>query len=368
MLAVQEYLKSGKTFDDLHTELGIEVNRSKKLPLVNLNYNQTNSPKTHPIVRECRGLTLRSDDYSLVARSFWRFFNWGEVADEMPLFNWDKATAYEKIDGSLVKFYFFEGEWRVETRGSFADMPMFYNEWQAQYHNMPVDWTWKQGILVALNMKDLNELDSYLDRSCTYACEFCSLWNKVVKDYPKPVIYQLSRFVGEEEIGPKSVSCFLDVRQFPLRNADDVVKFVTAHEGRELEGCVVKDDALRRWKIKNPKYLSLHKMKGANGDALYHPKSLFPYIMEGEGDELLAVYPEVKDVFRHYKKMVDECYAQLNELYESTKHIENQKEFALAIVGKHKLHGLLFEARKHGVSLKHTWHACPDYVYKGLFK
>jgi hypothetical protein len=365
MLNTQEYLKH-KTLDDLHNELAIEVQRHPSKPLVILNYNQLDSPKTHPIVRECRGLTLNTDDWSIVARAFPRFYNWGEVADEMKLFDWSKATADEKVDGSLVLFYFFDGEWCVNTRGSFGEGPMFYNEWQAQYFNLPEDWSWKQGILTALGM-ELSELDRYLDRSCTYACEFCSLWNKVVRPYPKPCLYQLSRFVGEQEVGPKPVDCFLNVRRFPLRDADDVVQFVTAHDGQELEGCVV-NDGNQRWKIKNPKYLSLHRMKGANGDALYHPKSLFPYIMQGEGDELLAVYPEVKAVFAHYTEMVQTAYRELNELYERTKGIENQKEFALSIVGKHKMVGVLFDARKRGLPLKDAWRQSPDFVYKCLFK
>jgi tRNA splicing ligase len=47
--------------------------------LVVLNYNQINSPKLDPIVRECRGLILdRNSGYSVVARSFDWFWNYGE--------------------------------------------------------------------------------------------------------------------------------------------------------------------------------------------------------------------------------------------------------------------------------------------------
>mgnify|MGYP000921629595 FL=1 len=76
MLEVQKYLKSGKTLEDLKNELAIKTTHHDSLPLVILNYDQIESrPKDHPIVRECRGLTLRSDNFDLVGKSFNRFFN-----------------------------------------------------------------------------------------------------------------------------------------------------------------------------------------------------------------------------------------------------------------------------------------------------
>lgn len=363
-----DYLRSGKTLDDLNAELHIEVNRHPSLPLAILNYNQIESPKTHEIVRECRALVLNTEDYSLVARSFSRFYNWGEVADEMPLFNWSKAETAEKVDGSLILFYRFGGEWRVNTRGSYADGSLFNTEWQARYHNMPQDFTWKQGILAALGIKDLSELDSYLDPSLSYACEFCSLWNKVVREYVKPCVYQLSAFCGEEEVGPQSNRLMLDVERFPLYSADDVTDYVNNQPEATWEGCVVKDDANRRWKIKNRRYLSLHKMKGANGDALYNPSALLPFILEGEGDELLATYPEVTDCFKHYKSQVDSAYTQLEGLWHEYKDVESQKDFALSIQGKTPFTGLLFTTRKNKSVLKEEWRKAEDHINKVLFK
>ncbi|MFY4731189.1 RNA ligase [Nitrospira sp. BLG_2] len=363
-----EYLRSGKSLVDLHNELHIEVNRHESLPLAILNYNQIESPKTDPIVRECRALVLNTEDWSLVARSFSRFYNWGEVADEMPLFNWDKSVALEKVDGSLILFYKFAGQWRVNTRGSYANMGMFNTEWQAMYHNMPADWTWQQGILTALGIKSLDELDLYLDPSLTYVCEFCSLWNKVVREYKTPCVYLLTCYAGEEEVGPRDVSIFKTVGQYPLYSADDVTEYVNSQPEATWEGCVVKDDANRRWKIKNRRYLSLHKMKGANGDALYNPSTLLPFILEGEGDELLATYPEIKDCFYHYKNKVDTAYNELESLWLEYKDVPVQKDFALSIQGKTPFTGVLFNCRKSGSSLKEEWAKAERHIDKTLFK
>jgi hypothetical protein len=44
-----------------------------------LNYDQIESAKAHPVVMECRGLILSYPHGEVVARSFDRFFNYGEV-------------------------------------------------------------------------------------------------------------------------------------------------------------------------------------------------------------------------------------------------------------------------------------------------
>ncbi len=368
MLKVQEYLRSNKTLEDLTQEFGINASKHDTLPLIILNYDQIESKKTEQISRECRALILNTENWEVVSKSFSRFFNWGEMAEEMPLFCWDTAKAYEKVDGSLVSFFHFNGEWHVATRGSFAHMPLFNTQWQADFHKMPITFTWKQGILQALGMKDLSELNGVLDPTVSYACEFCSLWNKVVREYKEPCIYNLTAFRGLDEIGPQSFPFFKEVGIYPLTTAEDVVKYVNSHPESTFEGIVVKDHENRRWKCKNSRYLALHKMKGNNGDALYNPATQLPFILANEGDELIAIYPEIKDCFNHHKSMVDEAYNTLEALWNANKDIVNQKEFALSIVGKTPLTGILFNARKKKTTLKEEWQKSEDMIFKALFK
>jgi hypothetical protein len=549
----QAYLRSGKTLEDLTSELGISVTKHETLPLVILNYNQIESPKTHPIVRECRGLVLNSEDYSLVARAFGRFFNWGEVADEMPQFDWSTCKAYEKVDGcftyntklnlwgggtikigdvvskhltptlmgmdksgtiipckvtnwfdngtkdnwleigldckisrkvravnllrvtinhsifingrfmpaieakvgdclvsfqykpstsvlhiirsgllgdasissngtswkyqdghieevipqscqitsiknlentkkvfpfgrkgfdietttnnyfaqgvlvhnSLVLIYYFDGRWHANTRGSFAGWPLFNDEYVANYYGLPTTFKWSDGFLKALGVDSLEELR--LDTSITYVCEFCSLWNKVVRTYNDPCMYMLTRFAGMEEIGPTYHSNFRTLQSYPLTSVQDVQQFVTDHPEATFEGIVVKDDCNRRWKLKNPRYVALHHMKG-NGTEIFKPKNLMPYILKNEGDELMTYFPEIKDVFAEYKGKVDEAYNVLETLWTANKDIPVQKDFALSIVGKTPFTSVLFNLRKQGGTLRDEWMKHGDSILKVLFK
>lgn len=370
MLKTQEYLRSGKSLEDLNKELAIEITRHPSLPLAILNYNQIESPKTHPIVRECRALTLNTEDWNIVAKSFNRFYNWGEVVEEMALFQWDKATAAEKVDGSLVTLYYFDGEWRANTRGSFGFGSIIDNEWKAKAYGLPQTFSWQDAFCRALGLNSIRELEGKLDPSCTYVCEFCSLWNKVVREYPEPCMYLLTRFVGEEEIGPDDNPLFRKLTQYSLRTAEDVQNFCNDHPEATFEG-IVAFDGKARWKLKNPRYVALHHIRG--NDNIWHPKYALSFILKGEADELITYFPEATEVIREQEDKVNSAYKELESLWAANWQIENQKEFALSIVGKTPFTGILFNLRKRlGKSqtvkdLRAEWRDSGDYILKVLY-
>lgn len=98
MLEVKKYLQLN-SLEKLTEEFAIKVRRHSKYPnLVGLVYCQIDSPKLHPIVRECRGLILdETNNWSVVAYPFFRFFNYEEGgADKI---DWNTATTYTKLDG-----------------------------------------------------------------------------------------------------------------------------------------------------------------------------------------------------------------------------------------------------------------------------
>lgn len=360
MLEVQNYLKY-KSLEDLNLEYGIIATYNSEMPLVILNYHQTDSCKTATIVRECRNLILSTVDYSLVSRSFYRFFNFGENTPEMEQFHWPSCTTMAKEDGSLLNFFYYEGNWHVTTRGSFANAPIF-NQYQAKYFNMPENFTWKDAILRTLNCTNLNELN--LDPKLSYACEFCSLWNKVVRTYPVPTIYLLSCFAGEEEVGPQK-SPFKTVETFPLCNSTDIFAYINAHPEDTFEGMIIKDKDNRRFKLKSDRWKALHRMKG-NGENLYLPKNLIPWILSGN-NKILDIYPEITECFHNYKTKVDSAYKEVEELWNSTKHIQNQKDFALAIVKNTRFSSILFNIRKTGNPLQQEWNKSEALILKVLF-
>lgn len=360
MLHTQKFLET-KTLDDLSLELAVQVTHHPTDDLVILNYDQIDSPKTHPVIRECRGLVLEKGTWKVVAKSFNRFFNWGEVIDEMNDFDFSNFVSQDKEDGSLALIYYYNNEWRANTRGSFALDKMQFQE-----------FTWQEGMCQAMGISNLQELDSYLDRNFTYVCEFCSLWNKVVRKYDVPKMYLITAFQGCYELSweeleiPQKV--MLGVKRNEFKTIEEIQRFLREQESNDptYEGIVIRDINNNRWKIKNVTYLSLHKMKG-NGDNMFNPKHLLPFIMTGEDAELLLYFPEVEEKYNYFKQQVNKLFFDLEEIWTSNKDIFNQKEFALSIKGKTPFTGILFNMRKkENSNLKIEWNQSQDLILKIL--
>jgi RNA ligase len=57
----------------------------------------------------------------LVAKVFGKFFNWEELNEikQQQFLNHDKFYVFEKVDGCLSCLYNYEGNWRLNSRGSF---------------------------------------------------------------------------------------------------------------------------------------------------------------------------------------------------------------------------------------------------------
>ena len=131
MLHVQKYLLENG-IDQLTQELGIEVKQYPEHGIMNLNYSQIDSPKTHPVVIECRGLILSMEKpYTVISRKFDRFFNHGEALDITQAFSGENAILGLKEDGSCIGVYYnpYTGTWNTSTRGSALAEGGFVTEW-----------------------------------------------------------------------------------------------------------------------------------------------------------------------------------------------------------------------------------------------
>lgn len=365
-MLVQEYLAENG-IEALKEEKKIIVTEHESLPLTILNYNQLYSPKTDPVARECRGLVLHKESYELVARSFSRFFNWGEVTEEMDLFCWDNFIGQEKVDGSLVLLWYWEGRWMCSTRGSFADGRMESGS-----------MTWRACVKRALGVGDLQEADRFLNRNLTFVCELCSQWNKVVRQYYDPQLFLLAAFHGETEIPIEHLmdlpSGLSPVRRFAFSGIEDIQAHIAeaADKDGTYEGVVIRDRNLMRWKVKSPKYLSLHRLK--NNGNLFAPKNLLPFVLRNDQDELLSYFPEAREGVDKVRDVLLEEYEALEAAYAAGYGVREQKQFAQAILPKTKVPAILFNLRKrHGPeftkeSLLEEWSKSEELLVKVLFK
>ena len=364
-LAVQEYLRN-HSYMDLDTEFGIEHKTHETLPLVILDYDMLRTPKgmkTHPIVRECRGLVLDTRDNSLVAKSFDRFFNDGEVDGET--FDFHHFTTYTKEDGSLIKIYFFDGEWRINTRFSFGD-GCCQNE----------EFSWEQAVLKAFGLTNKSELK--LNPKYTWLFELCSPWNKVVRYYETPKMVFLSAFEKSKEISERrydelyeNISSFCErLEVFPFSTIAEVKEALKSKEETDptFEGFVLRDKNGCRLKVKSASYLNYAYLLG-NGSWV-HPRYLIVFVHDGDVDELLTYHPEIRKPYEEMKAEIDQKLDELWELWETNKHRE-RKEFFQAVENNVfrnillNLHTRNKEATRQ--DLFEEWRTNEDYVLHKLY-
>lgn len=313
---VQEFLRSGGTLADLAERYAVKAVPGVRYPnLVTLKYSQIASPLGEPLVRECRGIVLdRDDDWRCAARGFDKFFNYGEP--NAAAIDWSTATVQEKLDGSLMMLYWYDGAWRVATtghpeaggdvwghRGTFADL-----FWETQGGRVPGD----------------------LPRHRTYAFELCSVYNRVVVRHPEPRLALLAiREPSGKECSPKTTeywafACDVDpVRAFPLQSFEDIAATFTALDPLQQEGYVVVDAARNRVKVKHPGYVALHHLRYATST-----RSLVDVCRKGETLELLAAFPELQSELDAIRDRFDDYAATIELDYASVRHVEDRKAFA----------------------------------------
>lgn len=329
-LAVINYLRG---FDDgnralaqLNEEYGIEAKQHPNYPeLYQFNYSQVDSPKTHPIVRDCRGLILnREADWQVVALPFRRFFNYGEAECEKEI-DWPTAKVQDKADGSLIICYFYKGRWHVATRGNPKG-----NSPVAGF-NTTFGELFRQAVAA-------DGIFDHLDTDCTYLFELCSPYNRVVVSHAETHVIGLASFDTKtyQEIQRPDYN---PVSQFHLSSIDDLLAIARELNPLDQEGYVVVDDKGNRLKIKSPKYVALHHLISSMSQ-----RKMIELVRHGDTEEVLSYYPELREEHDKIKSRLDDLIEEAKQVWEANKDLLDKKSFALQIKD-HPLASVLFGLR-----------------------
>ena len=341
MKTIKFIQNNGDNIFKLKEAFGITVKEYPEEGLYVLNYSQIDSPKTDPIVMECRGLIL-DDEFNVVSRSFSRFFNLGEAPETQKGLDWNKASIFSKVDGSLIKLYNWKNKWYFSTRGTaFAESDC-----------MGFGVTFKDLCLKATEVDTDEEFQSLcnevdLDPSITYLLELTSRENRVVTQYEGTSLHFLSarnNITGKYVSIPSKIKEGMNwktVKSFSFSSSEEAVK--AAEELPNLqEGYVVYQDGKPICKVKSPAYVAVHHLRG-NGTP--NVNRVMELVCIGEQEEYLTYFPEDRKYFTPYINTNSKLLTDMDEFFEGIKDIPAQKDFALAI--KHLSYSwVLFMARK----------------------
>lgn len=252
------------------------------------------------------------------------------------------------VHNSLCIVYYYDNQWHVATKGT-PDASGNVNGFSFTFAELFWSIAKKQGLAKYLAWG--------ADRSFTYLFELTSIFNKVVVSYSEPKLtliglrlntsvgseFSVSEYVDDPRYDSELVASLNPVKEYSFSSQEEMVEFAKNLNGTQGEGFVVVDDNFNRIKVKSDNYIALSHMKDGFG-----PRRAMEIVRKAEGDEVqvyIDSFPEFKPLFDESKKKYDELLNHLKDSYECIKHIESQKEFALAAI-KTKLSGALFSVRK----------------------
>lgn len=288
MSALATYLQA-HSLDDLARDLSIRVKLHPTLPLAILNYDQIDSPKSHPVVRECRQKVIETfAPYRVVSKSFDRFFNIGECKEDTEFLSrcLSDATFTEKHDGSLISVFFYRDEWHLITRGSWADGPMDPSRPDSPTFK---DMAWS-----------ILQRDGLVPPHFTYVFELCTPYNQIVRRYDVPCMYLLALVrpsTGEElpqsflDEAARALGVYLPKRWDSIHSVDEAREIVSAAEKdvHGFEGLVARvyhplEDRYVRVKLKSEEYVRVHH----NLREVLTRKDVIRAVVRNELDEISA--------------------------------------------------------------------------------
>lgn len=298
-----------------HVEAGlVRQQRHPALPLTLYNYADRCQYERlwDDVTLQCRGLVMHGD--KIVARPFRKFFNDTEHAEgEIP---WHlPCEITEKLDGSLLIAFFFEGEWHCCTRGSFLST-------QA-----------KQGrrFLEQYSLGMLRE-------DVTYLFEVIYPENRIVVNYGEMadvILLAAIRTVDGTEL-PDTCwpGSFRHVRRLP---PDADARSLRSIIRDDEEGYVVRFSNGFRMKVKGQRYMELHRLiSGVSSRSVWESLS-----QRKSFDELLAVIPDefgewVRDERDSLLRQYDELAARVEDAYVAVKGLPDRKSQALVITSEYR--------------------------------
>lgn len=327
MLEVQKFLQDHRfigghdcAIQKLYERFGIKCKEYDDR--IVLNYSQYESPKFETIVRECRGLILRKSDYFVLSAGFKRFFNYGE-AFETTRINWTNACLQEKVDGSYIQLYFDGYDWQIGTKNTAFG--------ECQFNG--VGKIARELVSEALGFASYEDLKKELknhyqgvgpDKKCTYIFEYVGPYNQVVTKYVEPCCYLLGAFMGGSEF--MVVPSVLDCMKYRLPE-----RHYIGEQGKNIEYVKQKTDQLNANRLDNPqegyvlwdgdirvKFKNAYWMTFANNYAFGNisESKIIDLIADGDYDELLEVFPKMKDRFYPYKKAFEKLIEDVMDKYQ----------------------------------------------------
>jgi hypothetical protein len=336
------------------------------------------------INKTARGIIIDVVKMQIVCYPLDRFFNDGERYASV--LDWEHPViALEKIDGSIIKLYYYNGNWCIATRGYCKADKQFQTQWNS-----------------------IQGLDySKLNKRYTYVFEIVGPSNKVVVEYGKNDLFHITTrdldtlLEVEVDIGIKkplrydiptdspsvrdsdSDSSYSSISKGRVsdsvsnnssiskgRVSDSVSnnssiskgrvssckKLVSTFDPRKTEGVVLVDKWYNRVKVKSDQYILLHNQLEINNKG-HSDQTYIQLILTGEANEYLIARPDmvsvVNGVLNRLNTLITRLEAAHADIVSNSGPNPSRKTFSDAVYNAKpiipSLHFSLYEGRHSSV-------------------
>lgn len=316
-LKIVDFIKTHSNWEELLTSSPYNLTIKRDGKLILFKYNQINSDFNEEICCEARGLILEEGTWKVVRMAFKKFFNLGESFAAK--IDWDSAVASEKLDGSIISVFFYDGKWRIATNSTI-------DAFKAEINGVGPYKTFGE---LFESVLPLSTFANY-NKHCCWTFELVSPYNKVVIDYPETKVYLLSvrDMDSLEELCLDAVEMIADANgltvpeRYDLNNEADYRKVVEQMpEGHE--GIVVRDVNGERVKIKTLLYFEMHRAKNNGVITL---ERIVDLIRANDHYEFLSYFPEYQPIFDDVKRQIDHSEVVLEKVRQDVAEWKNNNK------------------------------------------
>lgn len=309
----------------------VKAVRKDELTLLSYTHEAQWANEWTEIEQLCRGLIVNNQTGDIVARPFKKFFNYGQeygdnvaVPDENDILE----NVFEKMDGSLIIGYKYNGEMNFATRGSFDSDQAIWAKTHFDKHfysnEMHDNYTYLfEGIYPENRV--LSPL--VVDYGAMEALVLLALINTHTgQELPWASVVKFANYMG-----------FSTPTVYNINSPEEALRVANKLSGAKSEGFVLRYKSGERFKIKGDDYIFLHRIISN-----ISKKNVFEMWRNNES------MPDIPDEFI---VQIDNWYNEFDivkqDIYEECLSVfsiapkETKRDFALA-VKSHKYSSILF--------------------------
>jgi len=315
-----------------------------------ITYGKESRSFDNDVVRQCRGLILEKETNNILCYSFNRGTDIHAMSNDdswQADFPWEDVQIEEAVDGTQIRLYYYDGEWRVATTRCIDAKKAYWYSSRSFYDLF----------MEAVRNSEGFSLDD-LDQSCCYAFVLKHPENRIVVRYEKAELcHVMTRSLSKDD-GYPELDIELDGVSRPTvyKRAGDVTDShfsdygaLRRHAVEEVrlcaEGFVLKSASGFRGKLRYCSYDSLKEIRGNTWNMFYRYLELRKD--EGALKRFYSFYPEYRETFSFYEHQIQKFvrYVHRQYVFHRVKKVEGYIIPDHLKVTLYKLHGTFLEER-----------------------